>query len=87
MTSACRSCGAPIRWARTEKGRPIPLDLDAVRDGNVDVVWIGGERVAIVLGSADAAAAQIAGHDLYKTHFATCPNAPEHRRHPSGALS
>lgn len=27
----CRSCGASIVWTRTDKGRPIPLDLSKVR--------------------------------------------------------
>lgn len=30
-----RSCGAPILWARTPVGRPIPLDPEPAVDGNV----------------------------------------------------
>lgn len=29
--ATCKSCGAPIVWARTASGRPIPLDLAHVR--------------------------------------------------------
>ena len=34
----CRSCGAGIRWARTLKGKAIPLDPSPVDDGNLVVV-------------------------------------------------
>lgn len=87
MTTTCRSCGAPIRWERTSSGKRIPLDADPARGGNVDVVWIGGERVAVVLGPADAAAAEVDGHVLYRAHFATCPDAATHRRRPPDPLS
>jgi hypothetical protein len=34
--SACRSCDAPIRWATSEHGRKIPLDLEPYRTGPED---------------------------------------------------
>jgi hypothetical protein len=33
--AGCRSCGAPIRWVVTEKGKRIPLDRDPQPDGNI----------------------------------------------------
>lgn len=76
----CRSCQQPIRWETTPAGKAIPLDPDPHPSGNVDVVYVGGELVAIVLGPADAVSAQAAGHKLYRSHFATCPNADAHRK-------
>jgi Holliday junction resolvasome RuvABC endonuclease subunit len=35
VSAKCRSCGAPIEWALTEKGRPIPIDVQPVPDGNI----------------------------------------------------
>ncbi len=38
----CKTCDAEIVWAKTEKGRPIPLDrepeLRYVREGESDIV-------------------------------------------------
>jgi hypothetical protein len=85
--SRCRSCDAPIRWAKTAAGKRMPLDVEPVRTGNVQLGHVGGEEVAIVVGPADAVAAQAAGHEIYTSHFATCPNAAAHRRAPSPSNS
>lgn len=79
-TSACRSCSAPIRWARTPKGKMIPLDAEPNRDGRIRLGHIGGEEVALVLTDpAEIAAAEFEG-ELYVSHFATCPQARDWRR-------
>lgn len=78
MTS-CRSCGAPIRWARTVgAGKSMPLDAEPSADGNVQLV--GPHEAAVVLAGLDLYAAQQAGVPLYVSHFATCPHAANHRR-------
>lgn len=67
----CSSCQAPILWARTERGARMPLDRDMVFGGNVDL-------------DALAEVARVVQPDpnmrRYTSHFATCPNATEHRR-------
>lgn len=83
--STCRSCSAEIRWETTEAGKAIPLDPEPRADGNVDVVFIGGEQLAVVLGPHDAVTAQAAGHQLYVTHFSTCPSAGAWRRRSAAA--
>jgi hypothetical protein len=70
--SLCRSCGAEIFWAKTTSGRNIPLDADkvgplAVADGNLDFVESGAVMVVGPGGKM-------------RSHFATCPNANQHRR-------
>lgn len=73
----CSSCGAPINWAKTIKGRPIPLDPDPVPQGNV---IISEEGTALVYNTAAAIAPRYADAPKYVSHFATCPNADEHRK-------
>lgn len=71
----CRSCRADIEWATSAaNGRPIPLDVGIVDDGNITttVDLFGGELVATVVGvgSGDRVA-----------HFVTCPQADSWRHH------
>lgn len=82
MPAVCRSCKAPIRWAKTESGKSMPLDIEPVADGNVVVDDIG---VAHVL--KDRAAINeslLLGPDTlsFKSHFVTCAFADTHRRKP-----
>ena len=69
--SRCRSCGARIIWYPTTSGARIPIDYLPVPGGNI-VIEVGllGEPVAHVIapGSGDRV-----------SHFATCPQAAEHR--------
>ena len=66
--SECRSCGAEIEWAKTAAGKRIPLDAESVIEGNIELSEGGMVRV-VRNGSGDRV-----------SHFATCPNAKEHRR-------
>ena len=72
--SWCRSCGREIRWVRTYRGVAMPLDPAPVDDGNVVFLANGSVRV---ISAEDRA--KYPG-PVYKSHFATCPNAAEHRR-------
>lgn len=74
--TACRSCGAPIRWARTANGKAMPLDPDPSPNGNLA---LDGETV-IVCGKTAAEQRRANGEALYLSHFATCPQAASHRR-------
>jgi len=66
-TARCRSCGAQIEWTLTAKGRRMPLDVDERADGN------------LVVDDAHRAVSVPAGTGNRTSHFATCPNAGEHR--------
>jgi len=72
----CKSCGAPIRWAKTIKGRPIPLDPDPSPRGNI---VLSDEGTALVYNSPGAIAPRYTDDPHYLSHFATCPNAESHR--------
>lgn len=72
MSEHCRSCGEAILWARTVNGKPMPLDPEPVRGGNVRLE----KGTAHVLGPLEADAEP----RLYVSHFATCPQAASHRK-------
>jgi len=77
----CHSCAEPIRWVRTVGGKRMPVDLatDSNR-GNVLIALIGGEEIGTVLVGNELASARANHEPLYLSHFATCPNAAQHRR-------
>lgn len=76
--AACRSCDAPIVWATSSGGKPMPVDVDPVEDGNVELSLQPGRFVGPV-------ASVLTGPSLFpgvrrKAHFATCPSADEWRK-------
>jgi len=75
----CRSCKATVLWVKLlPLGRTAPLDIKLSKDGNIQML---GERlvVAKVLSKIELAQAKEEGELLYTSHFATCPNAKQHR--------
>lgn len=75
--ATCRSCGEEIFFVTLPSGKLIPLDPapDPI-EGNVGVIGSRGD----VLTDRQATAARAMDIRLYRSHFATCPNAAEHRR-------
>lgn len=76
----CRTCGAPVEWARTAKaGKAIPLDVGEYANGNLDVIGRSedGTPTVRVLTLDERLSA---GRPLRRSHFASCPDAAEHRR-------
>jgi hypothetical protein len=71
-TSTCRSCGAPIIWVLTEAGKRMPLDAKPEKRWTID-------PLALRL-NPDAPRARLG--DTHVSHFATCPNAAQHRKKP-----
>ena len=84
--SACGSCGAPIRWARTEKGKSMPLDVSPNPRGNIVLRRIAGQTVAHVLSKIEKDGDPMLGtppverETRYLSHYVTCPDAKSHRR-------
>lgn len=68
----CRGCHLEIRWARTERGKAIPIDPAPVPDGNL-VVSDGG--IAHVLR-----ATEMPPSERYVSHFATCVRRAHFRK-------
>ena len=79
--SKCRSCGAEIIWIKMATGKSMPCDANPIKykecapgtNGCQTLVTVDG-RVASGLFDPDS------NRFGYITHFATCPNASQHRR-------
>ncbi len=71
--SKCRSCGAPIIWAMTEK-KTMPVDAVPSDKGNVAVAIHGGTVRAIVGVGPDSIGPR------HLSHFVTCPQAAKWRK-------
>ena len=80
--AACRSCEAPIAWAKTINGKPIPLDANPdgtprpVPDGNLQITTTSPLTVDMVDPGSLFATEGL----RYRSHFAECPNADDRRR-------
>ena len=78
--SRCRSCGAEILWVRTERGNKMPLDAKPV-PGDGRNLFVLRDRNSPEGPLAIAAWGLNPYEDPhYVSHFATCPNAAQHRR-------
>lgn len=81
--TVCRSCQAPIRWARTTTGNLMPLDYEPVTQGNV---LLTGRRVEGRQGLLDECRVEAGppmfddGTARYVAHFVTCPQADQWRK-------
>jgi hypothetical protein len=65
--ATCRSCGAPVFWAKTKSGKSGIFDWEAAPDGH------------FVLGE-DGMAHYDTRAGKYVSHFSTCPDAERWRR-------
>jgi len=75
MSDRCTSCGATIRWVEmTLTGKHMPIDPQPHAQGNIFVYQMGGRAHALIAPKFRE------GSVRYRSHFASCPNAKEHRR-------
>ncbi len=77
--SRCRSCGADVIWVRTERERKMPLDSLPV-DSTGRNLFVLRDHASSEGPLAIAAWGLAHTEPHYVSHFATCPNADEHRR-------
>lgn len=91
----CSSCGAEIKWVTLltlEGGQLHPVDFDPCEMPEIGMLAVRRRElegwVALVI-TKDVAARRMEelltkGATFHKSHFATCPDADEHRRkvHP-----
>lgn len=74
--SECKRCKAEIVWARTGRGKKLPLDAKPSSAG----VFIleGGAHNPVTYRLSNDAAATYTG-EKYQAHWATCPAADDFR--------
>lgn len=86
MSTACSTCDAPIVFARTLHGSTMPLDaapvlFDGNRRGLFVLVTSGDKTCCVALGTLLNAGLRLtADVRIHRTHYATCPQASQHRR-------
>lgn len=83
--SKCKSCGAEVMWGQwRDSGKWTPIDAEPdmrplPKGGNVVLSLRGGQFGQLLI---ETYRADVHGQERnrYTTHWATCPNAEEHRR-------
>ena len=68
----CKSCKAEIEWGVTEAGKRVPLDPPQKR-------YVSVQHNPTHLHRGDGQF-HVAIQDTWLSHFATCPQADEHRK-------
>lgn len=85
----CRSCGKPITWVVVAKsGKKMPLDTQQFLDGNIAPLGTSDGPSGLPLVQYVSGPPPSPQFDSlypppvprYKSHFASCPHAEEHRR-------
>lgn len=76
--SRCRSCSADIIWARTSRGKLMPINPQPHPNGNITLS--DDQSAGDVLFGAKLAHAVGARLTLYRSHYANCPGAGEWRQ-------
>lgn len=82
----CKFCGAPIVWLKTQNGRPMPCNADAVKyqenyKGKDVIVLSDGKVIkATVVNPNSGGLTPIVDGEGYISHFATCTHANEARQ-------
>lgn len=77
----CRSCGASISWLKLASGKAHPIDADSAdhivprKGGPVRGVTADGRVI-----SGDPSHKHSGAVRVWRSHFATCPNAAAHRK-------
>jgi hypothetical protein len=73
VTAKCKSCGAAVTWCVTSTGKKMPVDAKEAPGGNVVLEKhpLYREPFARVVAP---------GTGKHTSHFATCPNAIQHRK-------
>lgn len=75
--AACRTCEARLRWALSDRtGKPMPFDATPVGDGTFVIEYQNGGDVARAATDDDRRLKR----ELFKPHFATCPQAAQWRK-------
>jgi len=72
----CDSCQAGVIWTVTTNAVAMPVDYEPAAGGNLRLEWRNGK----VLSSVVKPSLAYGRTDLRTSHFATCPQAAQHRK-------
>lgn len=75
MSAECRSCGKPIEWVLTRNAKRMPLDAFPSMSG--DFVIDTSDDIPVC---RKATPEDVGRYPHRTSHFATCPNATQHRK-------
>ena len=80
---ACKSCGAQILWVITAKGKSMPVDAHPTPIGGF--ILTHNKRADRLLATyvksmPPEEQAELGTRNRWESHWATCPNATEHRK-------
>ena len=64
----CKSCAANIIWVTMPSGKKMPVDIERVKFGNVEVSGDEGRYVPPTMV------------EMHKSHFVTCSRSDYHRK-------
>lgn len=79
--SRCRGCGREIIWAKTDKGKNMPVDPEPAPNGTFVLLRVGGELRARHYSVAMEHVSEVdRPQERYVSHWATCPDAQDFRR-------
>lgn len=68
----CRTCGAPMIWVTTQKGKKMPLDAEPVAKGKF---LLNDDMTVAYIPESDPYTGE-----RYSSHFETCPDAAAHSK-------
>lgn len=72
MSNTCGSCGAKIVWGKTKAGKSMPIDMFTLPESDKVMLidrWNRGDNTPLIFNA-----------EKHISHFATCPNAKQHRK-------
>lgn len=79
----CRSCNAQIDWVKTANGKNMPVDLaefPVIPDAAGDILAVDQDG-QVFRGKTCSESEEAERYQYARlSHFATCPNAAQHRR-------
>jgi hypothetical protein len=64
-----------VRWAKSKSGKLMPVDLEPVEGGNIELTEDGDVLLATYVKPNSHPF-----QDRFVSHFSTCPNAATHRK-------
>lgn len=76
----CRACPAQIWWAKTEKGKPMPVNAHPSDEGNLIIVSRPPQSASVIVHVLHADEDPPPEVQRYTPHFASCPGRKKRKK-------